>query len=79
MATLTLPAAVPAPALVPDSSTTAVLASGCDGYPAGTTGRVSGHRQGCVVFTPDRPETVARWARPRTSMLVPPKFVVTLR
>jgi hypothetical protein len=57
----------------------AVLAAGCDGYPAGTTGAVIGERDGCVVFAPDAPETVARWARPRTSLLVPPAFVVTVR
>ena len=57
----------------------AVLTAGCDGYPAGTTGEVLGHRQGCVEFAPDAHARVARWARPRTRMLVPLSFVLTLR
>jgi hypothetical protein len=57
----------------------AVLTGGCDGYAAGTTGEILGRRDGCLVFAPDRPEEVARWARPRPSLLVPPSFVVTNR
>jgi hypothetical protein len=56
----------------------AILTGGCDGYRAGTTGQVHGRRQGCVVFLPDEPEDVARWARPRSSLLVPPAFVATV-
>ena len=53
-----------------------VLVGGCDGYPAGTTGEVLGERDGCVVFAPDRPDRVARWAHPVPSLLVPPALVV---
>lgn len=55
----------------------AVLTGGCDGYPAGTTGTISGGRDGCLVFAPDRPEAVARWAQPRRELLVPPALVVS--
>ena len=83
MATVTLhgPPAAPLEAVAPALSrrVAAVLTGGCDGYPAGTTGEVLGGRDGCVVFAPDAPETVARWAQPRTSLLVPPAFVVTVR
>jgi hypothetical protein len=58
---------------------TAILTSSCDGYAAGTTGAVVGARDGCVVFAPDAPEQVARWARPRPALLVPPSFVATVR
>ena len=75
MATMILPEAAPLPA----STATAVLTSGVDGYPAGTHGRVAGSRQGCLVFIPEAPARVARWARPRTSLLVPPALVVVLR
>jgi hypothetical protein len=77
MATLIL--ASPAPALTaPTTLSTAVLTGGCDGYAAGTTGRITGRRQGCLVFVPDAPEQVARWSRPRAELLVPPSFAVTL-
>jgi hypothetical protein len=82
MATVTLhgpPAAPPEVAPAVSRRVAAVLTGGCDGYAAGTTGAVIGTRDGCVVFAPDAPETVARWARPRTSLLVPPAFVVTVR
>jgi hypothetical protein len=59
--------------------TAAVLRGACDGYRAGTTGRLQGSRQGCIVFVPDEPAGVARWARPRSSMLVPPAFIATVR
>ena len=57
----------------------AVLTGGCDGYPAGTTGVVAGWRQGCAVFVPDRPAAVARWARPRSSLYVPPTLLAVWR
>jgi hypothetical protein len=57
----------------------AVLTGGCDGYAAGTTGTVQGFRQGCAVFVPDHPERVARWARRRTSVLVPPGLLAVYR
>jgi hypothetical protein len=70
---------IPAPALgVLADAAAAILTAGCDGYRAGTTGRVHGHRQGCLEFAPDAPDEVARWARPRTSLLVPPGFVATV-
>jgi hypothetical protein len=59
--------------------TAAVLRGACDGYRVGTTGTLEGSRQGCVVFVPDEPAGVARWARPRSSMLVPPAFIATVR
>ena len=58
---------------------TAILTSACDGYRAGTTGSVVGEHDGCVVFAPDAPEEVARWATPRPALLVPPAFVATVR
>lgn len=77
MATLTIenPAAVSSAA---SSTTGAMLTRGVDGYPAGTHGRVAGHRQGCLVFVPDGSAPVARWARRRSSLLVPPGLVVGL-
>ncbi len=54
----------------------AVLLGGCDGYAAGTTGIVHGHRDGCAVFSPDHPEAVARWATPRKALLVPAPLVL---
>ena len=54
----------------------AVLVGGCDGYAAGTTGEVLGERDGCIVFAPDSPEHVARWAHPVPTVLVPPALVV---
>lgn len=74
MATMMLQETAPAVT----TTATAVLTSGVDGYPAGTHGRVAGTRQGCLVFIPERPERVARWARPRTTLLVPPALVVAL-
>jgi hypothetical protein len=56
----------------------AVLTGACDGYPAGTTGLIAGSAQGCLVFAPDEPGDVARWARPRATMLVPAALVATL-
>jgi hypothetical protein len=76
MATLTIQTTREAAPAV--SRSTAVLTSGVDGYPKGTHGRVAGARQGCVVFIPERPASVARWARPRTSLLVPQALVVAL-
>ena len=55
---------------------TAILTNACDGYRAGTTGAVVGERDGCVVFAPDRPAEVARWAVPRAALLVPHALVV---
>ena len=55
---------------------TAVLVSGCDGYPAGTTGTVLDERGGCLVFAPHHPERVASWARPVHELLVPPALLV---
>jgi hypothetical protein len=77
MATMIVAAPVPAPP-VPSADPAAVLVRGCDGYPAGTTGRVTGRHQGCLVFTPDVAQGVARWARPRSSLLVPPSLVLAL-
>jgi hypothetical protein len=77
MATLTIETSV-APLGAAPSTTGAMLAGGVDGYPAGTHGRVAGHRQGCLVFVPDGSAPVARWARRRSSLLVPPGLVVTL-
>ena len=68
--------------MVPSSITTtplayatAVLTRGCDGYPAGTTGLIAGATQGCLLFAPDEPGRVARWARPRATLLVPAALV----
>jgi hypothetical protein len=77
MATLMTPAPAPEAATV-TLLPAAVLTGGVDGYPAGSTGWVAGRRQGCVVFVPDAPEVVARWARPRTTLLVPPAMLVEL-
>jgi hypothetical protein len=55
-----------------------VLVAACDGYASGTTGTVIGTHQGCTVFVPDRPDTVARWAQPRPNLIVPPSFVATI-
>lgn len=74
-----MPAITAAPtALAPARPTraAAVLTGGCDGYPAGTTGEVVGARDGCFVFAPDRPAEVARWAVPRSALLVPHALVV---
>ena len=56
----------------------AVLVGGCDGYPAGTTGVVTDRREGCAVFVPDDPERVARWAHPRSQIMVPDPLVAVL-
>ena len=78
MATL-ITSAPAVPAAAPQTRRhTAVLTAGCDGYAAGTTGVVLGHREGCVVFAPDRPAEVARWATPRSEVLVPAQMVLTL-
>ena len=69
-------AARPAAASSLPTRTTAVLVSGCDGYPAGTTGAVRGERGGCVVFAPHHPERVAAWARPVHELVVPPALLV---
>ena len=68
-------AAPPAPAPT-RHRVAAVLVGGCDGYPAGTTGEVLGHHDGCVLFAPDSPEHVARWSHAVPSVLVPPALVV---
>lgn len=77
MAVFELPSVRPvdAPIVVKPS---AVLVKGCDGYASGTTGAVTGERQGCLVFVPDDSAAVARWATPRRSLLVPPSFVAAL-
>jgi hypothetical protein len=56
----------------------AVLKLSCEGYGKGTTGRITGSRQGCLVFRPEHPEDHARWAHTRQSILVPPAFIATL-
>jgi hypothetical protein len=56
----------------------AVLVMSCEGYGKGTTGTVTGRRQGCLVFTPHDPAAVARWASPRRELLVPPSFVASV-
>jgi len=74
-----MPALASAPASAPARTrVAAVLVGGCDGYPAGTTGEVLGARDGCVIFAPDRPEDVARWATARRSLLVPPSLVLVV-
>ena len=57
----------------------AVLVMSCEGYGKGTTGVVTGRHQGCLVFTPDDSAAVARWATPRSALLVPPPFVATIK
>ena len=78
MATVTAPA-LGTPLSAPHRRNAAVLTAGCDGYRAGTTGTIVGRRDGCVVFAPDDPQTVARWATARRTLLVPAGFVVTAR
>ena len=56
----------------------AVLVMSCEGYGKGTTGTVTGRRQGCLVFAPDDQASVARWARPRRELLVPTSFVAAI-
>ena len=75
MAVAELTVASPAPIEVEPS---AVLVMACDGYAKGTTGTVTGHRQGCLVFVPHDSGAVARWATPRRSLLVPPSFVAAV-
>ena len=67
---------IPVPVVAAPARRSAVLVSGCDGYRPGTTGEVTGVRQGCLVFRPDRPEQVARWARAQQEILVPPALAV---
>lgn len=55
----------------------AVLARPCDGYPAGTTAEVLGFRQGCAVVRPDAAAPVAAWARPRRTLHVPVRLLIT--
>ena len=62
----------------PPTGPSAVLVQACDGYPKGTTGNVTGRRQGCLVFVPDGSAPVARWTHPRRSLLVPPSFVAAI-
>jgi len=59
------------PPATPLDYATAVLTRNCEGYAAGTTGLIAGANQGCLVFAPDEPGRVARWARPRVTLLVP--------
>jgi hypothetical protein len=59
-------------------ASSAVLVMSCEGYGKGTTGRVTGRRQGCLVFAPDDPAAVARWAGPRRELLVPPSFIAAI-
>ena len=75
MAVAELPVTRPAALRVEPS---AVLVMACDGYAKGTTGQVTGDRQGCLVFVPDDPAAVARWATPRRALLVPPSFVAAI-
>ena len=53
----------------------AVSSRNCEGYPAGTTGLIAGSKQGCLAFAPDEPSRVARWARPRATLLVPAALI----
>lgn len=61
--------------VVAEHVTTAVLTFPCDGYARGTQGKIVGEHQGCVVFVPDDPSAVARWAHPRRELVVPASFV----
>ena len=61
--------------MVPVPATPAFLRAGCDGYAAGATGVIAGTHQGSIVFTPDDPSAVARWAQRRTNLLVPAALV----
>jgi len=65
----------PFPSATPLADAAAVLTRNCEGYPAGTTGLIAGSKQGCLVFTPDEPTMVARWARPRATLLVPAALI----
>jgi hypothetical protein len=67
---------VPSPASTTSFAyATAELTGNCEGYAAGTTGLIAGSAQGCLVFAPDEPGRVARWARPRVTLLVPSPLV----
>ena len=63
------------PSSTPLAYAAAVLTRNCEGYPAGTTGLIAGSKQGCLVFAPDEPARVARWARPRATLLVPAALI----
>ena len=63
------------PASTPLAYAAAVLTGNCEGYAAGTTGLIAGAKQGCLVFAPDEPGRVARWARPRATVLVPAALI----
>ena len=63
------------PSSMPLAHAVAVLTRACEGYPAGTTGLIAGSKQGCLVFAPDEPSRVARWARPRVTLLVPTAMI----
>jgi hypothetical protein len=63
------------PTSTPLAYAAAVLTGNCEGYAAGTTGLIAGSAQGCLVFAPDEPGRVARWARPRVTLLVPSPLV----
>jgi hypothetical protein len=63
------------PASTPLAYAAAVLTGNCEGYAAGTTGLIAGAKQGCLVFAPDEPSRVARWARPRVTLLVPAALI----
>ena len=66
----------PFPASTPLAYAAAVLTRNCEGYPAGTTGLIAGSKQGCLVFAPDPARrSVARWARPRVTLLVPAALI----
>jgi hypothetical protein len=69
---------VPLPASMPPAHAAAILTRDCEGYPAGTTGLIAGSRQGCLVFAPDASSRVARWARPRTTLLVPVALIASI-
>ena len=67
---------VPSPSPTPSlPRAPAVLTGNCEGYAAGTTGLIAGAAQGCLLFAPDEPGRVARWARPRATLLVPAALV----
>ena len=65
----------PFPSSTPLAYAAAVLTRNCEGYPAGTTGLIAGSKQGCLLFAPDEPTVVARWARPRATLLVPAALI----
>ena len=67
---------VPSPASTTQFAyASAELTGNCEGYAAGTTGLIAGSAQGCLVFAPDEPRRVARWAHPRVTLLVPAALV----